>query len=82
MPDSYGDITLAAESGKVIQATARPALNDVVENYIENTQFGSGLNDGTIEMAHLYARACIDLARHRDLSLALILLMLKLPLPP
>ena len=77
VPDSYRDITLAAESGKIIQATVRPARNDVVENYTENTQYGSGLNDGTTEMAHLYARACIDLARHRDLSLALIFIDVK-----
>ena len=77
LPDSYRDITLAAESGKIIQATVRPALNNVVENYTENTQYGSGLNDGTTEMVHLYTRACIDLARHKDLSLALIFIDVK-----
>ena len=74
---SYRDILLGAESGKVIQSTVRPVLNKVVETYTEETQYGSGLNNGTTETAHSYARACIDLAKMRNMSVALLFIDVK-----
>ena len=58
--DSYRDIMLANESSKTMTATIRPQLNDVAKKYITNTQYGSGLNHGCTESAHLYVKACID----------------------
>ena len=74
---SYRDILLGAESGKVVQSIVRPVLNEIVEEYTAETQYGSGLNNGTTETAHLYARACIDLAKMRALSVGLLFIDVK-----
>ena len=41
------------------------------------TQWGSGLNDGATEVAHSYAKASVEIARHKNISAALFCLDLK-----
>ena len=50
---NYKDIMLASEPGKAIASFLRHSLNNVVRSYTSSTQFGSGLNKGSIEFPHL-----------------------------
>ena len=75
--ENYRDIMLASEPGKAIASVLRKNLNLVAENYTSGTQYGSGLNSGSTEFAHLYVKASFDYAASKNLSSAIIFLMLK-----
>ena len=53
---------LSSDAGKAIQGIARPSLNGVVAEEAVGTQWGSGLNQGATETAHLYVKAVIGVA--------------------
>ena len=75
--ENYRDIMLASEPGKAIASVLRKDLNKVADNYTSGTQFGSGLNHGSTEFAHLHVKAAIDFANHTNLSSAIIFLDVK-----
>ena len=68
---------LASEVGKTLHSILRPELNKVSQNKSTGTQWGSGLNSGSTESAHLYVKACMDIAQHKSKSLILLCLDVK-----
>ena len=64
----YRDIMLSSDVGKSIQSVARLTLNEIVTEESVGTQWGSGLNDGDTEAAHLYTKAVIGVAKKNGFS--------------
>ena len=71
---SYRDILLANEVGNTLQSSVRPVLNEQIQDDTVSTQWGSGLNNGSTEAAHLFTKATIDIANNKSASLGLVCL--------
>ena len=68
---------LASELGKAVISVSRPAFNKVAEEYTTSTQYGSGLHSGSTDLPHLYLKSCIDIAKHKNLSCAMLFVDVK-----
>ena len=75
--ENYRDIMLASDPGKCIASTVRGHVNTVARSFVNNTQYGSGLNKGNAEYAHLYVKAAVDCAEIRSLSVSVLFLDVK-----
>ena len=69
---SYRDVTISSEFAKAFGSLLRPRMLPVIAELAGDTQFGSGLNAGATDVAHLLVRAYVDVAQILKLSLCLL----------
>ena len=69
---SYRDVLIQDHPAKSFGSLLRPALRRIVGAAVRPTQYGSGLNAGSTEVAHMSLRCIIDLIRLRRTSGAII----------
>ena len=69
---SYRDVTIASEFAKTVGSLLRPRMLSTVAAVSGGTQFGSGLNTGSTDVAHVLVRAYIDVAQVLHVSLGLL----------
>ena len=72
--DSYRDITIGDNSGKFYTRHIRRKMKEGLQNASYWSQFGSGLNTGSTDYAHLYIKAAMDRARVTKRSIAILFL--------
>ena len=71
---NYRDVCLGVSSGKWFSAHLRSCVARPLAEAAVWSQFGSGLNGGTTEFAHLYVRAAMDAAGATGRSCAIVFL--------
>ena len=88
LPESYRDILLANETAMSIQASFRlqpgfrPTIRNATENNMTMSQWGSGLNHGSTEVAHTYVKACVNVAKRKSNMLLLLRIDVKTAFAP
>ena len=75
--ENFRDIMLASDSGKAVQSLVRPVYNRETQTESTQTQWGSGLNHGSTETAHMYIKASIDHAKQLKKSIAILCVDVK-----
>ena len=72
LASNYRDVTIASEFAKSFGSLLRPRMLPIVEKIAGTSQFGSGLNTGATDVAHVLVRAYTDVAQLLKLSLGLL----------
>ena len=66
------DVRLEDPPAKINSSTIRPSMKKCVSNGAMHTQWGSGMNGGSTEVAHLALEASVGIARTNKKSSAVI----------
>ena len=74
---NYRDVMVADASGKTATGLLRDAAVPMVSAMVGDTQLGAGSNHGSTATAHLMARAYVDIAQVRKVSVALLFVDLR-----